>query len=138
MIGISDAAQAAVVTALRGDAGLAALVGVRVYDDVPDAALFPYISLGPEDWQPFEAACLDGAEGNMQIDVWSRSVGRVECKAIVERVAHILNTDDVLPVPGGGYRVTSLQVTMAQVMSDQAARSRHGVVQVQMTVERDI
>lgn len=137
MIGFSDAVQHALVQAMLADSGLAALVGTRVFDDVPEMSALPYISLGPEDWRPFEPACLNGAEGVVQVDIWSDSVGRVECKAITERVAELFNGDAAPVVPGGGWRISGQRVSMMRVLSDPGSRTRHGVVQVEMTIERD-
>lgn len=137
MIGFSDAVQIALVQAMVADAGIAGLVGDRVFDDVPDEAEYPYISLGPENWQPFEPACLTGAEGVVQIDVWSASVGRVECKAITERVAALFNAEAAPVVPDGGWRISGQRVALVQLMSDPGSRTRHGVIQVEMTIERD-
>lgn len=137
MIGISDAAQYTVVQTILADAGIAALVGARVFDDVPDKAPYPYVSLGPENWTPFEEGCLDGAEGVLQIDIWSAAAGRVECKQILERIVALFNTETLPQVPDGGFVVSSCRVVLAQVMQDLGSRTRHGVIQVELTVERN-
>jgi hypothetical protein len=135
--GPTDAVQAALVQAMLADAGLAALVGVRVYDDVPDDTPLPYISLGPEFWQPFEALCLDGAEGFVQVDVWSDSVGRVQCREIVERAVALFNGASAPAVPGGGWRLTACSVAGFDIVRDARAHLRHGWLRLDIAVERD-
>lgn len=137
MIGISDAAQHAIVQAMLNDATIAGLVDDRVLDDVPEGVGFPYISLGPENWEPFEDGCVNGAEGVLQIDIWSNGVGRVECKAITEAVTALFNSMDAPIVPGGGFMVSCNRVVLAQVLADQPSRTRHGIVQLELTVEKD-
>ena len=78
--------QASVVAALKTSGALPAGVGGRVYDRVPEAAAFPYVSLGPCQVLPDKAGCIDGAEVMLQIDAWSRAVGFPEVKGIAKAI----------------------------------------------------
>lgn len=128
------AVQAALVQAMLADSGIAALVGDRVYDDVPDGAQHPYISLGPEDWQHWEDMCLTGSDGTVQIDIWSAEPGRAECKQITDRVAALFNRQAPV-VPGAGAVISAISVFLVRYLRDQQSNTRHGVVQVQITAE---
>lgn len=78
--------QGAVVARLKGYAGLAQLVEARIYDRVPEAASFPYVSWGPEQAIADDADCINGFDITIQIDAWSCAVGLPEVKKIAEQV----------------------------------------------------
>lgn len=84
--------QGAIVAALKAYAPLAALVGSRIYDDVPPSATFPYVSLGPTDEVSDDADCIDASEITVQIDVWSRAIGAPESLKIAHEVRAALAT----------------------------------------------
>ena len=132
---LTEAVQAALVTALRADTALAALIGDRVFDDVLPDAPHPYVSLGPEDWRPIDSddGCVAGDDGVVQIDIWSRAPGRVECKRITDRVARILQ-DAALPL-AAPYSTVSCRVILKRVLQDSGALARHGVVQVELMTD---
>ena len=76
--------QGAIVTALSASADLKALLGnpIRVYQDVPDTAVFPYITIGESQVIPDLAECVDGSEVYPVIHIWSRASGFAEAKKI--------------------------------------------------------
>lgn len=120
----TEAVQRALVTAMRADATLVALVADRVFDDVPVSAVHPYISLGPEDWQVLDLDCANAEDGVVQIDIWSRAPGRVECRRITDRVAALFqNADLTLTAPWG---IAVLRVLSKRVLVEDL--QRHGVV----------
>lgn len=131
---VTDAVQVAMVQALRADAALAALVGDRVYDRVPTGAAHPYVSLGPEDWPQRHGACMALLEGVVQIDVWSRDVGRREAKRIVDRIVEIFDGADLaLAAP---YRGLGTEIAMrGRIMEDRDGLTIHGVVQIAVMAE---
>jgi len=71
-------------TALGAHAPLTALIGDRIYDRVPEGAVFPYVVIGPAQAARLEASpdCIDDYEVFAQVDVWSRAVGFPEAKRI--------------------------------------------------------
>lgn len=117
-------AQAAIVAALKADAGVTALVGARVYDRAPDDVAFPYVSLGPESAQPFEAQLLDGWDMSLQIDTWSRKTGRVECRQIMAAIYAALH-GAALAVSGHALVMVVLQ--LQTTMDDPDGVTVHGV-----------
>lgn len=68
--------QVAITAALKADSALAALVGTRVYDRVPQAVTFPFVEVTQDIGEPFDAIGLDGWEQLIRIDIWSRTGGR--------------------------------------------------------------
>lgn len=93
--------QGEIVTALKANPGVAALVGARVYDIVPSeedrvsktGAAFPYISLGPTDEVSDDTDCTDGFEITLQIDCWSRKQGFPEARQIADAVRQALKPE---------------------------------------------
>jgi hypothetical protein len=134
-VSVTDAVQIALVARMRADATLTGLIGTRVFDDVPpdDTALFPYVSFGPEDWTDPLAECLEGEDGVVQLDVWSRQAGRDECKRIVDRIAVLFrDTDLALPAP---YRCPSVVLLQRRIFRDPDGVTTHGVVQLRIQTE---
>jgi hypothetical protein len=86
-LGVLDA----VIAHLRADAGVAALVGSRVFDQPTPGGVFPYIAVGPVFGQPVEAHLLDGWECVMTLESWSRGFGGVEVRQIMAAVEAALN-----------------------------------------------
>lgn len=85
----------AIVARLKSDAGLASVVGSRVYDTIPNTAAFPYISFGASWENPDDVDCIGALEIGFRIDVWSRSVGFPEARRIAEMVRRSLRDTDL-------------------------------------------
>lgn len=95
------ALQFAAVAALKADAGVAALVGVRVYDEPPQAVEFPYLRVGTTDLRPLNLSgdCTD-EDIVFSIEGHSRPVaGRVEALRLAHAVRLALD-DAALSVTG--------------------------------------
>lgn len=85
--------QGAIVAALKADGAVTALVGQRIFDDVPaaQAGSFPRITYGSDQVLSDDADCVTGFEVFIQIDVWSRIVGQPEMKRIAGAVRAALH-----------------------------------------------
>lgn len=62
----------AIITALRADAGVAAIVGVRVYDEPPQDVAFPWVEVRDAETLPFDTDCTVGAETLLTIVAHTR------------------------------------------------------------------
>lgn len=130
----SRALQKAVVTALRADATVAGLVGARVYDMPPAAAVYPFVSLGPSSSVPADDECIDAREESLQIDIWDRSNGLMHpCRAITDAVYAALH--EISLTLDDPYANVETNVTTAQVFMDPDGLTAHGVVQIIAMVE---
>lgn len=82
-----------VVAALKADAGIAAVVGDKVFDRPPHKdgepdVESPYISLGPNDTTTDELAdCLDNVTITFQVDGWSWGGGEAYSRSQVSKMA---------------------------------------------------
>lgn len=65
-----------------------ALAGGRVYDQVPEGATFPYLSIGDEQVIDDSNTCQDGWEVYPDVHCWSRPVAgsKVEVKTLAASV----------------------------------------------------
>ena len=134
---ISEEIQKLLLDTLKADAGLMALVN-GVYDSPPvDTVRFAkpkeaFISFGPVDVVDDFAECIDGETHTVQIDVWSRTVGYIGCKRIVDTVKAILNRADLALATNA---LVEVKVPLARVFRDPDGVTSHGVVSVELMVE---
>lgn len=83
--------QKAMIAALRGDPVLASFVGDRIYDRAPQRVEFPYVAIGEMQILADDAECVNGFEIFVDVHVWSRAYGRVECRGILSAVYDIIH-----------------------------------------------
>ncbi|UOA23596.1 hypothetical protein DSM110277_02025 [Sulfitobacter pontiacus] len=95
------ALQKALVAKLKADAGVVALVGARIYDQPPQAALRPYIRIGGIEPRPVRTDGKAAANLTFGIEAHSRPVtsGRVEATKCAEAIVTALD-DATLTVTG--------------------------------------
>ena len=131
MTAVSLALQGAIVTALKADATVKGFVGsgttlqpTRIYDAVPDAPTFPYVSVGPAQVNRQDATCILGTEVFQQIDVWSRERGFVECKQIEDAIIAVLHD---LDASNGGLSFT-IEHRFTNTFRDSDGLTAHGVL----------
>lgn len=122
---IASEIQKAVNTRLRSFAPLSPMIATRVYDRIPTAPIFPYVTI-------FEAQviedgddCTDGDEVSFDIHVWSRDVNAGEAKQIAGHVRKALHGFD-LPL-GEEHALIDLTFTDARFFRDPDGLTTHGV-----------
>lgn len=124
--------QAAIVAALKSDPAIGALVN-GVYDRVPEnpwGAANGYISLGPEDTISDEAGCVALDNVSVQIDVWSRRVGRVHCKQVLHEVRRIIRGLATEENP-----IVSRSDPFQQIARDPDGLTTHGFLRYEFEME---
>lgn len=125
--------QGAIVTTLKADPAVFALVGGRVYDRVPEDPVFPYITYGPTDSVTDDYECLTGFQITVQIDVWSRDYGFPECKRINDAVRVALH--DVNLTLNTNALVSILH-EITRTFRDPDGETNHGAVQFGASIEK--
>jgi uncharacterized protein DUF3168 len=125
--------QGAIVTRLKGFAGLTALVGNRVYDNVPQAATFPYVSWGPEQAISDDADCITGFSVTIQIDAWSRAVGLPEVKQIAEQVRLALHNYDLTLTANA---LVSIDHSQTRTLRDPDGLTNHALIEFTAFIEQ--
>src|SRR5215207_1980540 len=124
--------QKALVARLRGDTGVAALVGTRIYDQPPPEPVYPYISLGPDQILPSRADCYDGSEITLQVDAWSRSVGYPEVKRIADAIRASLND---APLVLAGQRLVDIYESETRTLRDPDGATSHAAISFRALTE---
>lgn len=126
--------QGAIVTKLKADTALRALIGnpVRLYQDVPANPQFPYVIVGEGQNVPDLAECIDGSEIFNTIHVFSRAGGYAEAKRIVATLDAALHDADLTLTD---HRCITIQRDGAQFFSESDGATAHGVVTYRALVE---
>jgi hypothetical protein len=70
---------------------VALLGGVRIYDHAPQAASFPFITLGQSVIRDWSTGTEDGAERGLTLHAWSRAGGKKEMQEIIEAIRTALH-----------------------------------------------
>lgn len=135
---VSAALQKLLYDAMRADAGISTMVAGRVYDHIPtDAAgkvtaAFPHIGFGAHDFVTDDADCIYAGEHTIQLNIWSRAVGRIEAKTITDAVRRLLHGYEA---DMGDFGLVEMRVDLAQVIGDPDGLTSHGIVQVATLIE---
>lgn len=93
--------QKAMRARILADADIVALgIGSRVYDAVPPQVAFPFIQIGEDRVNVWDGDCTSDTELISTVRVFSRQLGRVECKRLAERLRFILTEASGFTVDG--------------------------------------
>lgn len=130
----SEELQKVVIDALKADADLAAVVGARIFDAVPQPTATPYIGLGPTQEITNDEEQIDGETHILQIDVWDRSGGSLRhAKRIAGLVKAVLH-DAALVMPDR-YALAFMRATETRAMLDADGLTAHGIVFLRAEIE---
>lgn len=107
-----------------------------VYDAVPpkpwDGPHNGYISFGPADVVVDDAECIIAGLHTIQIDCWSRQVGSVHCKRMVDAVYACLHE---APISLSVNALSQTRVVLRMTMQDPDGLTTHGLLQVEALIE---
>jgi hypothetical protein len=87
--------QGVIVSRLKADSAVWALVADRVYDNVPKNAGFPRVTLGATDETSDDADCIEGLAISFQVDCWSQDVGFPQIRQMSDAVRRSLHNADL-------------------------------------------
>jgi len=90
-LGPETALVDALIVALKADADVAALVGARVFDDVPLRSPPPYLYVGPVAAVRLEGGCSNLIAVTVRIFAVSVDSGRAEAWAVLDAARAALN-----------------------------------------------
>lgn len=133
--GFALALQKGIRAALVADAGVAALVGARVYDEPPSDAVLPYLRFG--DINPFasDTDSTEGAEVQIGLEAHSRAVaGRVEAVRVVEAVKDALHRQEA-SVTVAGFNLVELIFQTYAATRDPEGRGYTATISLRAIVE---
>lgn len=123
--------QKAVYTALRSEPALTAIVGTKIYDDVPhqkEGATpdFPFVTIGDQNMAEESASDFDMARFQMAIHAWSRKPGRLECLQILDAIRAALGLEKGHSVGSG--KIVDIAYLSHETMRDPDGETYHGIV----------
>lgn len=127
--------QKAVITALRADVGVQALVGnpARVYDAVPSATTpYPMVTYGADQAISDDFDCINSFEVFVTLDVWSRAVGQPEAKRIAGAVRGVLHDADL---ELDEHALVLLEHRNTRYLKDPDGKTSHAVVEFRALVD---
>lgn len=123
------ALAAALRAAAQGDAGVAAILGNRLYDDRPPEPVYPFLTLGRVETRPSSPDALEHA---VTLHVWSRHGGRAEA---LDAIAALRAALDGATLSMPGRRLVLLVATFADVFRAGDGRTTHGVLRLKAITE---
>ena len=131
----SWALQRCVHQALAGSVDLTTLLGgVRVYDDTPQAAPYPFLTLGQSAVRDWSTGIEDGAERNLTLHVWSRSGGKKQVQEILEAIRVVLHDQ---PLALADHQLINLRHEFSEARLDPDGDTFHGIVRYRAVTEPD-
>ena len=133
--GFALAMQKGLRAALAANAGVAALVGARIYDEPPQNVVFPYLRMVDINPDAFDTDTTEGAEISISVEAYSRSAsGRVEAAQMAEAVRAALHRQET-SLTVSGFTLVELIFQTFNVTRDADGRGYTAVIVFQATLE---
>jgi hypothetical protein len=127
--------QRLLYSTLKADSAVMA-IAAGVYDSVPadpfGSEKTAYISFGPVDASEDDAECISSQRVTVQLDVWSRATGSLECKTLTDLVRKALHRKSLELTENA---LVDTWVELTRVFKDPDGVTLHGVVQVTVLIE---
>ncbi|MBM3543985.1 MAG: DUF3168 domain-containing protein [Alphaproteobacteria bacterium] len=129
----SWALQRGVYQALAGSPGLTTLLGgARIYDDAPQSAPYPFITLGQSVMRDWSTGTEDGAEHELTLHVWSRAGGKRQVQEITEAIKQALHDK---PLMLEDHYLINLRHIFSEARLDPDGDTFHGIVRYRAVTE---
>lgn len=137
MIGYANDIQAAIVSRLKNDPDVRAIIGGRVYDDVPatseqNTPSFPYVTIGQWAEEDDGTSTTHASTFSVELHIWSRAAGQEQLKDAM-RLTHRAFHWTVMTIPSA--HLNWIYVESANTMRDPDGETYHGIVRLRGRVE---
>lgn len=133
--GYSLALQAGVRAALVADAGVAALVSTRVYDEPPQGVVYPYIRFNEISPSAFDTDSTEGALVDLSLEAHSRSAsGRVEAAQMAEAIKDALHRQEA-GITVSGFTLVEMIFETFSILRDNDGRGYTASILFQAMLE---
>ncbi len=127
------ALRAAIHDALIADTSLTSVLGgAKVYDEVPRAAAFPFVTLGDAQVADWSTATDAGEEHQITLNAWSRQGGHREAHVIAGALLQAL---DGAPLSLADHRLVNLRFALANIRRENDGRTYRAVVRFRAVTE---
>ena len=120
------------VARLKANGDLAAIVGDKVFDRVPDNLEAPYVQIGEMQVLDDGYECGDGMEVFVDVHTWSKAYGSVECKRMTAAVRGALH--DLENSAGSPYNLY-VRHSQTRVMADPDGEHHHGITSLRVLAD---
>lgn len=125
--------QQAIYAAVSTDADLLAILGApRIYDDVPQSATFPYLTLGQSTSRDWSSVGDTAEEHVLTLHVWSRAAGRKQTHEAMAALRTSLH-DRVMTLTG--HRLVNLRHEFSDARREPDGDTYHGIVRLRAVTE---
>jgi hypothetical protein len=129
----SWAIQRGIYQALADSSDLTSLLGgTRIYDDPPESASYPFVSLGQSLVRDWSTGSEDGAEHMLTLHVWSRAGGKKQVHEIVEAIKGVLHDQ---PLTLLDHHLVNLRHDFSEARQDPDGDTYHGIVRYRAVTE---
>lgn len=102
-----------------------------VYDNVPDGAKMPYVTLGEDTAVDWSTKLENGQEVTHTLHIWSDYKGMMETKQLINTIIQILT---LTPLQVEGFFVVTARLDMVETMRDPEGY-RHGIVRFRFKIQ---
>ena len=125
--------QRGIYQALANSSELGALLGgTHIYDDPPQAASYPFITLGQSLVRDWSTGTEDGAEHLLTLHVWSRAGGKKQVHDIIEAIKSTLHDQPLTLVD---HDLVNLRHEFSEARPDPDGDTYHGIVRYRAVTE---
>ncbi len=125
--------QKAIFASLTADTILTVLLGgVRIYDNVPRGAEYPYVTFGQTSSRDWSTGTEDGEEHSITLHVWSDAPGHRQTQLIVAALRTRLH-DAALSLTG--HRLINLRHEYSEARRQAGGESHRGIVRFRAVTE---
>jgi uncharacterized protein DUF3168 len=129
----SWAVQRGVYQALAGSSDITTLLGgARIYDHAPQAAPYPFITLGESVIRDWSTGTENGAEHDLTLHVWSRAGGKKQTLEIIEAIKDVLHDQPMLLAD---HHLINLRHEFSEARLDPDGDTFHGIVRYRAVTE---
>lgn len=132
-IAAADRIQRACFARMSADEALDAMVS-GVFDEVPEEAEFPYVTLGEAIEAPDNAHDSYGAKTAVAFHIWSDYRGYLEANTIG---SHLQSLFDHQPLEIEGHRLVAMRFRQQTPMRDPNPKIRHVIVRFDVVTEQE-
>lgn len=128
------ALQSAVVARLAASSEVSALTGgvARIFDDVPPATAYPYVTVGQALDRDWSTGSSGGREHTLTVHIWSQSPGRREVHRIAAAVSATLHD---APLALTGHHLVNLRHELTEARRDPDGSTYQGIVRFRAVTE---
>jgi len=125
--------QQAVYAALNSNTALVTLLGgARIYDEVPHAAAYPFITMGQTSSTDWGTGTEDGEEHIVTLHVWSAYGGRSEAQIIMGAIRGTLHTARLTL---SGHTLINLRQQFSDIRREADGITIHGLLRYRATTQ---